>query len=149
MSHLNKRRVLDTLESQLLRGELLSPEQSQYLGVALWRIANGEDANAVLEVRLKKGQRQTAAIARQRMSLILHWVAVAMEPDPTGCTSPLTVVQACELAVDSIVPIAKKTFPGVDDSTYDVEYLVRCWSEPLYQHMRSIDRQFYDDDFPY
>ncbi len=149
MSHLDKRRVLDALSRQLLRGELLSPEQSEYLGVALWRIANGEDANAVLEVRPKKGQRQTGAIARQRMSLILHWVAGAMEPGPTSCASPLTVEQACELAVDSIVPIAKKAFPGADDCTYDVEYLVRCWSEPGYQHMRSIDRQFYDDDFPY
>lgn len=149
MSYLDKRRVLDALLVQLLREESLSPEQSQYLGVALWRIANGEDANVVLEVRPKQGQRQTGAIARQRMSLILHWVAGAMEPDSTSGASPLTVEEACELAIDTIVPIAKKAFPGADDCTYDVEYLMRCWSEPGYQHMRSIDRGFYDEDFPY
>jgi hypothetical protein len=149
MSHLDKRRVLDALSVQLLRGETLSPEQSQYLGVALWRIANGEDANAVLEVRPKQGHRQTGAIARQRMSLILHWVAAALESDPTGSDRPLSVEQACQLAVDSIVPAAKQAFPGGDSCTYDFDYIMRCWSDPSNEHMRSPSRKFYDDDFPY
>ena len=149
MSHLDKRRVLDALAAQLLRCEPISQEQSRYLGVAFWRIANGEDANNVLGVRPKKGQRQTGAVARQRMSLILHWIAGAIQPDPTGCERPLTIEQACELAMDSIVPAAKNAFPGADDCVYDAEYLMRCWSERENKHMRSSGRKFNDDDFPY
>lgn len=150
MSFLDKRRALNELSKQLFRGEMLSEEQSQYLGMIFWRIANGEDANAVLEVRPKRGQTNPKVIARQRMSLILHWVAGAMHPDPNDSTKcPLTVEQACELAMDTIVPIAKKAFPGADECTYDVEYLVRCWSEKGYKHMRLTERGFYDDDFPY
>ncbi len=149
MSHLDKRRIIGALSRQIFNGEQLSPEQSQYLGSALERIANGEDANAVLEVRPKRGQRNTGAITRRRTSLIMHWIAGLREPDPTDGGSIPSVEEACILAIDTIVPVAKKIFPGADDCNYDVEYLMRCWSEPDYQHMRSSVRQFYDDDFPY
>ena len=137
------------LSMQLFRGEPLSQDQTQYLAFVLWRIANGEDANAVLEVRLKRGQRDSDAVAKQRISMILHWVAGAIEPDPRSNQKPLTLEQACTLAVNTIVPLAKSFFPGADNCTYDVEYLLRCWSEPAYQHMRSLDRVFFDNDFPY
>jgi len=149
MSHLDKRRIIGALSRQIFNGESLSPEQSRYLGTALQRISNGEDANAVFEVRPKRGQRNNGAIARKRLNLIMHCMAGLMEPDPTGCESTPTVEEACIWATQTIVPVAKKAFPGADDCNYDVEYLMRCWSAPEYQHMRSPVRQFYDDDFPY
>ena len=149
MSHFDNRRVLDSLSLQLFHGETLSPEQMKFLAVTFWRISNGEDANAVFGVRPSRGQKNSDAVAKKRMSLILHWVAGAVEPDIQSNQKPLTIAQACELAMETIVPLAKQVFPGADDCTYDAEYLFRCWSEPAYQHMRSADRKFYDADFPY
>jgi len=149
MSYLDKRRILSALSQQLFREEPLSSEQMKYLSVVFWQIANGEDANIVLAVKPRRGQKMSDAVAKQRMSLILHWVAGAVNSDTNCNGKKLTIVEACEAAIDSIVPIAKQLYPGADDCVYDVEYLVRCWSEPTYRHMRSVDRQFFDDDFPY
>lgn len=149
MSHLDQQRILDALSLQLFREEPLSDEQMKYLAVIFGRIANGEDANIVLEVRPRQGQKTSDAIAKKRMSLILHWIAAAIAPDSESKGKPLTIVKACELAMDTIVPVAKRMYPGADDCTYDTEYLVRCWSEPKYKHMRSSERSFFDNDFPY
>lgn len=149
MSHLDKLRLLKDAAKQMLRGEPLSKEQLHYFGAVLLSISAGEDANVVLGVRPNRGQKDSDAVAKQRMSLILHWVAGAIEPDPQSGEKPLSIERACEQAIHSIVPIAKKLYPGADDRNYDVDYLVRCWSEPAYQHMRSSLRQFFDNDFPY
>ena len=149
MSHLDKRRVLGALSEQLYREEPLSQDQLKYLAAVFYRIANGEDANKVLEVRPGRGQRTSDAIANKRMSLILHWVAGAIAPNSESKEKPLTVADACVLAMESIVPVAKIMYPGADKCTYDAEYIARCWSEPAYQHMRSPSRSFFDNDFPY
>jgi hypothetical protein len=149
MSHLDQRRILNALSLQLFQEEPLSQGQMRYLAAVFYRIANGEDANNVLEVSPRRGQKTSDAIAKKRISLILHWIAVAIAPDSESKEKPLTIVEACELAMEHIVPVAKRMYPGADDCKYDVEYLARCWSEPAYQHMRSPDRSFFDSDFPY
>ncbi len=83
------------------------------------------------------------------MSLILHWVAGAIQPDPASHRRAMSIEAACELAVTTIVPVAKATFPGADNRQYDVEYIMRCWAEPDYAHMRSPDRGWLDTDYPY
>lgn len=149
MSYKDNQRILCALSAQLLGEESLSPEQSQYLGLTLHRISQGEDANHVLGVRPKKGQKTADALARQRMSFILHWIAGQVAADPDGDTKPISIEKACELAVDSIVPLAKRAFPGADNRNYSADYLARCWSAPENKHMRSPNRGFYDRDYPY
>jgi hypothetical protein len=149
MSHLDKQRVLGALSLQLFREEPLSQDQLKYLAEVFYRIANGEDANNVLEVRPRRGQKTSDAIAKRRMSLILHWVAGAIAPNPESKEKPFTIADACVLAMEHIVPVAKRMYPGADNFEYDAEYIARCWSEPSYQHMRSQDRNFFENDFPY
>jgi 3-oxoacyl-(acyl-carrier-protein) synthase len=147
MSHLDNRRILEALAHRLFRGEKLSEEEARFLGIVLGRIANGEDANKVLGVRPKKGQTESAAIARQRLSMILSWIAAQIEPDANGRRK--SIEAACAAAVHSIVPAAKLMFPGDDERVYDHEYLMRCWSAPEYRHMRTSKRSFYNEDFPF
>ncbi len=149
MSYLDNRRRLLDLAKQIDSGAVLSEEQKGFLAYALSRIGAGEDANEVLGVRLMRGQKLSDVIARQRMSLILHWVAGAIQPDPDSNERAMSVEAACELAVKTIVPFAKAMFPGAEDWQYDVEYLMRCWSEPDYAHLRSPGRGWFDTDYPY
>lgn len=149
MNHLDHQRILLDLGLQLDRGEPLSEEQQRFLSMAFYRIGTGEDANKVLSVRPRRGERLSAVIARRRMSMILHWVAGAVQPNPGASDKPLSVEAACALAITTIVPVAKTAFPGADDRQYDADYIFRCWSDPAYSHMRSPDRSWFDPDFPY
>jgi hypothetical protein len=149
MSHLDHQRWLLDMATQLAEGQPLSAEQSLFLAVVLYRIGTGEDANAVLSTRPKRGEKLSAVIARRRMSLILHWVACAISPDPTSKTKAMSLSAACELAMTTVVPLAKSVFPGGDDKEYDADYILRCWSSPRYSHMRSTARNWFDADFPY
>lgn len=149
MSYLDNQRVLMSLALQIQRKEPLSEEQLQFLAVVFYRIGAGEDANKVLSVRLQQGQKLSDVVARCRMSLILHWIAGAIQPDPQSNSKHMTVEAACVEAVTTIVPVARKAFPGADSQQYDAEYIQRCWSEPAYAHMRSPDRGWIDSDFPY
>jgi hypothetical protein len=149
MSHEDHKRALLALAYQIGSGEDLTRDQQEYLAIVFYRIATGEDANAVLDVRPTRGQKLSDVIARRRMSLILHWVAGAMRPDPNTDEQAMTLSEACVAAMDTIVPRAKKAFPGADNREYDAEYLARCWSDPAYAHMRSHGRGWFDQDFPY
>lgn len=149
MSHLDHQRILLDLALQLGRGEPLSEEQQRFLAIAFYRIGTGENANKVLSVSIKRGERLSAVIARRRMSMILHWVAGAVQPDPGASNKPMSVEAACALAVTTIVPVAKAAFPGADNHQYEADYIFRCWSDPAYAHMRSLDRGWFDPDFPY
>jgi hypothetical protein len=149
MSHLDNQRRLLSLAAQLESDAALSEDQRRLLASALHRIGAGEDANEVLGVSLKRGQKLSDAIAKQRMSLILHWVAGAVQPDPESGGKSMSIEAACELAVETIVPVAKAAFPGADNRRYDVDYIMRCWSEPAYAHMRSPYRGWFDSDYPY
>jgi hypothetical protein len=149
MSYFDNQRILRELGRQIESDAPLSDDQKRFLAIALYRIGTGEDANKVLGVRPQRGQKLSDVVARRRMSLILHWVAGAIEPDPESTSKPMSVEDACALAVTTIVPAAKAKFPGSDNRKYDVEYITRCWSEPAYAHMRSPDRGWFDPDFPY
>jgi hypothetical protein len=149
MSHEDHKRVLLDLARQLDAGEDLDVSQKKYLAIVFYRIASGEDANKVLGVKPTRGQKLSDVTDKRRMSMILHWVACAMNPEPDSGTGAMTLSEACVQAMDTIVPDAKAAFPGADDRSYDAEYIQRCWSDPAYAHMRSTKRGYFDMDLPY
>ncbi len=142
-------RALLDLAYQLDRGDELSADQCNFLAIALYRIGSGEDANHVFNVQGGRGHKLANVIARRRMSVILHWVACKVQPDPDSDEKVMSVSAACEEAISSIVPAAKDIFPGADDTAYDVEYILRCWTDPTNAHMRFPTRGWYDPDYPY
>lgn len=149
MNRYDHMRVLQDLAYQLDSGEPLSDEQRRYIAIAIYRISTGEDANRVFNVDSKKGHKLSDVISRRRMSMILHWVAGAIQPDPTCKEKPMSVEKACEQATTTIVPIAKAKYPGGDTHAYDAEYIMRRWHDAKYQHMQSPERNWFDPDFPY
>jgi len=142
-------RALRGLAQQLDSGEELSAEQRNFLGLALYRIGTGEDANVAFNVQGGRGLKLSDVIARRRMSVILHWVACAVDADSEPGEAAMSIEAACVEAVDSIVPVAKEAFPGADHCVYDVDYIRQCWTDPKYAHLRSPMRGWYDPDFPY
>jgi hypothetical protein len=149
MNPLDHQRAMLDLAYQLNSNQPLSPEQISFLSIAFYRIGTGEDANKVLGLKLPPGQKLKDLISRRRLSYILHFIAGAMNPDPYSTEKAMNLEAACELANIEAVPRAKKIFPGADDNDYDAEYLLRCWHEPKYKHMRSYERHWFDSDFPY
>lgn len=149
MNHEDHKRVLLSLAHQIDSGKELADSQRQYLAISIYRIATGEDANKVLGVKGTKGKKLSDVIGRRRMSMILHWVAGAMNPDPGTDEKAMTLSEACIAAMETVVPMAKATFPGAENREYDADYIARCWSEPAYVHMRSTERGWFDPDFPY
>lgn len=149
MNHLDHRRALGDLACQVARGDPLTDDQRDYLALVLFRISTGEDANVVLQVTPTQGVSDSDAIARRRMSLILHWVACAVNPDPNSTKKAMSIETACGLATNTIVPLAKAMFPGADGVAYDSEYIQRCWGKREYAHMRSSERGLFDPDYPY
>jgi|688.fasta_scaffold1456403_2 hypothetical protein len=149
MSPEDHRRAYLDLASQLENGEDLTEDQKRWLAATFYRLANGEDARKVFSLVRESGQKLADVIARQRMSLILHWVATAIHPEQGGTQRAKTLAEACEEAVVVIVPTAKRMFPGRDDAQYDAEYIQRCWSDPRYEHMRKPNRTWFEPDYPF
>jgi hypothetical protein len=149
MSPGDHRRILGALAQQLACGEDLTPEQREFLSRAFYRISNGGDANEVFGVKRGRGKKVKDDLARQGLSQILHWVACAISPDPSSDERAMSVEDAIELAVQEIVPSVLANMPEGDKYEYSVEYLMSCWSDPRYKHMRSPARTFWDPDFPY
>jgi hypothetical protein len=144
----DQRRRLLLLAQKLGRGKLSKLDKS-YLCEVLNRIGSGEVPDKVLGLRRTRGQKASDEHARRRMSLILHWVAGRIAPEPGSHKKAISIEKACEEALDTIVPAAKRMYPGADDREYDAQYLVRCWGAGEYTHMRKLERAWTDDDNPY
>ncbi len=149
MSYLDNRRRLKMLSIALKKRDGLLKEERHYLSAALIRIAQGEDANQVFEVKRRRGIKDKDALARIRMSFILSFVQSFMYPNPASNEQEMPLEDACIKAAEEIVPVARTLYPGNDQVTYNSEYIQRCHSDPKYRHMRTPVRTWLDDDFPY
>ena len=144
-------KMLRLLADELLGDGNLSPSERQYLGKALQRICDGEDANQAFNLKRGRGKRISAERDRKRLSFILWWVAEQVSTENIsidGVQEPLALEEACEKAAKKIVPIARRMFPGADNHAYEAEYLMRCWYKPEYAHMRLQERSHLDLDSP-
>lgn len=145
MNHLDHRRWLGYLAQRLLRNQPLTLAESKFLGGALSRISSGADANKVLGVARRRGQSDADALARKKLSMVMHWVACAIKPvDDELPGLGYTINQALEEAVT----VARALFQ-VDGDRYDAEYLRKCWYAKDKAHMHKLNRTNLDSDSPY
>lgn len=149
MSYLDKRRALREIGIALSQRKTINDSDRKFLSFALLRIAAGEDANKVLGVRRGRGEKAKDIVSRKRMSFILHIVESIMYPFLDSDKQDMTLEDACIKAEVDFVPIAKKLFPGSDNTKYSADYIQRCHGAPEYKHMRSPLRNTRDTDFPY
>ena len=116
MNHLDHRRRLGYLAQRLLRNQPLTLAESKFLGDALSQISSGADANKVLRVARRRGQSDADALARKKLSMVMHWVACAIKPvDDEMPGLGYTLNQALEEATT----VARALFQ-VDGGQYDV-----------------------------
>jgi hypothetical protein len=89
---------LRKLAADLENGVALPSGELKFLISSLRRIGDGEDANAVLNVKAKRGPRKTKAEAarRDKVQFAISWIAAAITPKPEGLG--LTLNEAIEKA---------------------------------------------------
>jgi hypothetical protein len=66
----------------LLHGPALSSDDRDFLIGAIWGIGKGDDANFMLGVKAKRGERKTPeqVAKRDKMRFALSWIAAAIRP---------------------------------------------------------------------
>jgi hypothetical protein len=96
----------------LFNGVALRADREFLIG-ALWGIGNGDDANEILGVKAKRGERRTAehVAKRDRIRFVLSWVAGVIRP---------TEEDGKGLALDEALAAAAENF-GLNEDT------VRTW----------------------
>ena len=149
----DNQRILRSLVYELLKP---TPRPERYLALVapLLAICDGADANIALGLKRQPGKLELAEIKRRRWSLILHWTICACDPE-TGLLDengdPITRIEACRQAQDTIVPLAREVFPlpdgEPDETDYGPEVMSKKFTE--YPHLNDRVRGFYDADFPY
>ena len=145
MNHLDHRRRLGYLAQRLLRNQTLTLAESKFLGDALSQISSGADANKVLGVARRRGQSDADALARKKLSMVMHWVACAITPvDDELPGLGYTLDQALKEATN----FARALFKVKGDQ-YDAQYLRKCWYARDKVHMHKLSRTNLDSDFPY
>jgi hypothetical protein len=90
-------------------GAALSSDDRNFLIGALWGIGNGDDANVILGVKAKRGQRKTAdeTSKRDRMRIVIGWIAAAVQPAESGGRG---------LSVDDAIASAAEAFRLPEDT---------------------------------
>ena len=134
MNPLDRRKHLAAFAKELKAGKPITKEQTQYLVNVFERISKGEDANRVLGVAYSRGRSEKDALARQKLSMIFHWVACAIKTDPTTSR---------ELSLEDALQQAHKLFKY----KHDLKYLRDKWYE--HKPMQSPLRTWSESDSPF
>lgn len=144
MNPTDRRKYLTVFAQQMQQKKELTEPQFEYLANVFAKISAGEDANEVLGLKYQRGNGPTKDKTRQKLSLVLQWIACATE-STTDDGLGYTLEEACNKAV----PFARGIFGDKDSQKYDVEYLKKCWYKSDYAHMRSPTRGHFDKDSPF
>ena len=146
MNPLDVRKQLHVFAEKMGAHQQLNQEEYQYLANVFMRIANGEDANAVLGVKFHRGNSFADAKLRQGLSFIIHWIECAIQPEDADIPGlGYSVSKACVEAA----PILRKMMGVEDSDKYDAEYIRKCYYKPDFAHMRSEFRGILDQDSPF
>lgn len=140
MNPLDHRKNWIAFTHQLREKKPLSDEQFEYLDMVFTKILNGCDPKEALGLKYSRGTSEKDAISRQKISIVLSWVACAIEPlekdgEPWG--SGLTLEEAFVQA--------ETLFPSFG---YSADTIRKYWYSSDKSHMQSPERFFSDPDSP-
>ena len=93
---LQQRKLLGELGERIKASAQLSEADQTYLVDFFECIANGEDANKMLQLTYGRGEKRLNDEKNANYARIFHWIKCAMEPEPEGYG--LGVDQALEAA---------------------------------------------------
>lgn len=121
---------------QLRAKQALQPEQFEHLAKVFGDILNGVDANEALGLKYARGNNPDKAIARQKISLVLHWVSCAIAPlseDGLGM---------------SLAAAFESASVAFEEFGYSPEQIEKYWYQKDKAHMQDVYRTHYDKDSP-
>jgi hypothetical protein len=134
---------------QLEKGVPLTSEQMIFWGQQLRRIAEGESADSVLQIKRKKGEKQSDEKKRQKISQVLHLVASLHKPflDPRIQATERQKKLSLEKAIEKVLPKVGQIMG--DSHNYDLDQVKSWWYDKDKKHMQSPMRNELDPDNPY
>jgi hypothetical protein len=139
MSPRDQKKRIGALAEKIRQGETFSTQEQEWLGRALNEISEGRDPKEALGVKHGRGQSNTDEDTRAKLSLIMHWIAGAIEPGEGEMT--------LEKAFEAAEPLARKLFNNKTGTGYDAAYLRQAWYR--HTHMQNPIRKTFDPDTPY
>ena len=141
----NKQYLLATAE-QLEKGIQFTPEQMEFWATILKRIAEGESAEVVLNLKRKAGEKKVDEDKRKRISFVLHLVASHYNPIVDRRLSPEKQPQKLTLeeSIFKVLPVVA-TIMG-NEHKYEFEQIRDWWYDKDKKHMQSRLRNRFDAD---
>lgn len=137
MNPLDHRKHWIAFVHQLRAKEPLHPDQFEHLAQVFEEILNGVDANEALGLKYSRGNGPDKAIARQKISLVLHWIACATAPITEG---------GLGMPLSSAFETASEAFKHFG---YEPEQIEKYWYAKDKVHMKESERGYNDQDSPY
>ncbi len=144
----NKQYLLATAE-QLERGIQFSPEQMEFWGTILRRIAEGESSEVVLNLKRRAGEKKVDEDKRRRISFVLHLVASYYNPfiDPRLSPEEQPQKLTLEESIFKVLPEVPKIMG--DGHKYEYDQIRDWWYDNDKKHMQSPLRNRFDADNPF
>ena len=153
---IQQRRSLGRLADRIELGETLSVEDREYVVGTLRQLSEGADANEVFGLKKRKGEKTIDDEKRKNLSALFHWITGAMEKPPLGYGLNATeaIDAAAALSNNETYRCAKKNLvlePGTPNLFKPIspENLRKAWYKDHYQHLKKIEIDVSDRDFPY
>ena len=144
----NRQYLLATAE-QLEKGIQFTPQQMEFWATILKRIAEGESAEVVLNLKRRAGEKKADEDKRKRISFVLHLVASYYNPviDHRLLQGKQPQKLTLEESIFKVLPLVA-TIMG-DEHKYEYEQIRDWWYDKDKKHMQSPLRNRFDADNPF
>ncbi len=109
---------LRKISKHIANGSALSEDDREFLSSALMEIASGRDAETVLDVKAKRGERKSEHVRQRKVQLkfFMPWIASAIEPEEQG---------GFGYTIKKAIAVAKRYFKNLPSE----ETLRRYWTD--------------------
>ena len=153
---IQQRRRLGQLADRIELNETLRVVDREYVVGTLRQLSEEADANEVFGLTNGKGEKTIDQIKRKNLAALFHWMMGAMEklPHGYGLNATEAIFAASALSNNETYRCAKKNLvlePGTPNLFKPVspENLRKAWYKKDYQHLKKIEIDVGDRDFPY
>ena len=153
---IQQRRRLGQLADRIELNEILRVVDREYVVGTLRQLSEEADANEVFGLKKGKGKKTVDDEKRKNLAALFHWMMGAMEKAPLGYGLNATeaIDAAAALSNKETYRCAKKNLvlePGTQNLFKPVspENLRKAWYKKDYQHLKKIEIDVGDRDFPY
>ena len=153
---IQQRRLLGQLADRIELNEILRVVDREYVVGTLRQLSQCGDANKVFGLKKGKGKKTVDDEKRKNLAALFHWMMGAMADQPDGCGLNATeaIFAASALSNNETYRCAKKNLvlePGTPNLFKPIspENLRKAWYKDDYQHLKKIEIDLGDRDFPY